>query len=165
MIVAYLPLRRLGRRGHALSAAAADSGDGDVRAARRRRVLRDRATTSGRQLEAGRDVASATIATVVFLMIQVRSRDQTFAADGLGSQGLFTAILVAMVCVRVQKLFTDWNLVIRMPASVPPIVYESFLSLVPLFLLVLVFLAGPLRARAWTSTWPCSRRLSRWCSR
>jgi PTS system cellobiose-specific IIC component len=41
--------------------------------------------------------------------------------------------------VRVQKLFTDWNLVIRMPASVPPVVYESFLSLVPLFCLVVVF--------------------------
>jgi PTS system cellobiose-specific IIC component len=39
----------------------------------------------------------------------------------------------------VQKLFTDWNLVIRMPASVPPIVYESFLSLVPLFFLVVAF--------------------------
>ena len=41
-----------------------------------------------------------------------------------GSRGLFTAILIAIVCVRVQKLFADANLVIRMPASVPPIVYQ-----------------------------------------
>jgi PTS system cellobiose-specific IIC component len=92
----------------------------------------------GRQLKQDAMV-SAIIATVIFLMIQVRIEDQTFAADGMGSKGLFAAIIVALVCARVQKLFTDWNLVIRMPASVPPIVYESFLSLVPLFFLVLLF--------------------------
>ncbi len=59
--------------------------------------------------------------------------------DGLGSRGLFTAILVALVTVRVQKLFADRNLVIRMPASVPAVVYQSFLSLVPLMFLVVVF--------------------------
>jgi cellobiose PTS system EIIC component len=84
-------------------------------------------------------LVSALMAAVIFLMLQVNPADQTFATDGLGSKGLFTAILVALICVRVQKLFTDWNLVIRMPASVPPIVYESFLSLVPLFFLVVAF--------------------------
>jgi PTS system cellobiose-specific IIC component len=87
-------------------------------------------------------LVSATIAAVVFLMVQIDPADpadQRFVKDALGSQGLFTGILIALVCVRGQKLFTDWNLVIRMPASVPPIVYESFLSLVPLFFLVVVF--------------------------
>jgi PTS system cellobiose-specific IIC component len=62
-----------------------------------------------------------------------------FEMERLGSQGLFTAILVALVCVRVQKFVTDKNAVIRLPASVPPIVYESFLSLSPMLLLVLAF--------------------------
>jgi cellobiose PTS system EIIC component len=84
-------------------------------------------------------VVSAMIATAIFLMIQVNPTDQTLVMDGLGSKGLFTAILVALVCVRVQKLFTDWGVVIRMPANVPPIVYQSFLSLVPLFFLVVAF--------------------------
>jgi PTS system cellobiose-specific IIC component len=91
-------------------------------------------------------MVSAMIAAVVFLMLQVKPDDptlapngQTLVPQGLDSRGLFTAILVALVCVRVQKLFTDWNLVIRMPASVPPVVYESFLSLVPLFFLVTAF--------------------------
>ena len=82
---------------------------------------------------------SATMATVIFLMIQVNVKDQAFVMDGLGSKGLFTAILIALVVVRVQKLFTDWNLVIRLPANVPPIVAQSFLSLVPLLFLVVVF--------------------------
>jgi PTS system cellobiose-specific IIC component len=84
-------------------------------------------------------LVSASVATVIFLMLQINLKEQTFATEGLGSRGLFTAILVALVCVRVQKLFADWNLVIRMPASVSPVVYESFLSLVPLFFLVVVF--------------------------
>ena len=84
-------------------------------------------------------LVSAVIATVIFMMIQINPADQTFVTDGLGSKGLFTAILVALICVRVQKFFNDWNLVIKLPESVPQMVYESFVSLIPLFFLVLVF--------------------------
>jgi len=38
-------------------------------------------------------IVSASIATVVFLMLQVDLTDQTFRMDGLGSNGLFTAIV------------------------------------------------------------------------
>jgi PTS system cellobiose-specific IIC component len=41
--------------------------------------------------------------------------DFTMAMDNLGSAGLFTAILIALIVVRVQKLFTDANLVIKLP--------------------------------------------------
>jgi cellobiose PTS system EIIC component len=88
-------------------------------------------------------VVSAGIATAVYLMIQLDLGDGAdsigFDMNRLGSQGLFTAILIALVCVRVQKLLTDQNAVIRLPPSVPPIVYESFLSLSPLFLLMVSF--------------------------
>jgi PTS system cellobiose-specific IIC component len=88
-------------------------------------------------------IVSATIATVVFLMIQLKlgekPDDIAFSMDSLGSKGLFTAVLIALICVRVQKFFTDKNIVIKLPENVPPVVYESFLSLSPLFFLVLVF--------------------------
>jgi cellobiose PTS system EIIC component len=84
-------------------------------------------------------IVSASIATLVFLMIQIELDDLTVSMDNLGSKGLFTAILVALICVPVQKFFTDKNFVIKMPQNVPPAVYESFLSLTPLFFLVLVF--------------------------
>lgn len=88
-------------------------------------------------------IVSATMATVVFLMIQLKlgekPEDITFSMDGLGSKGLFAAVLIALICVRVQKWFTDKNLVIKLPENVPAVVYESFLSLSPLFFLVLVF--------------------------
>jgi cellobiose PTS system EIIC component len=86
-------------------------------------------------------VVSASMATLVFLLVQldIQAEDQVLVMDGLGSKGLFTAVLIALITVRVQKFFTDQKLVIRLPESVPPIVYESFLSLTPMIFLVLVF--------------------------
>jgi cellobiose PTS system EIIC component len=82
-------------------------------------------------------ITSGVLATVVFLLIQVDVKEQTLTMAGLGSQGLFTAILVALVSVRVQKLMMDHGAVIRMPESVPAAVQESFLSLTPMIALVL----------------------------
>ena len=84
-------------------------------------------------------LVSASMAGVVFLMLQIDIADQALGMDGLGSKGLFTAMLIALVTVHVQKFFSDRNLVIRLPASVPAIVYESFLSLTPLFFLIVMF--------------------------
>lgn len=84
-------------------------------------------------------LVSATMAAVVFMLIQIEPADLTFRTAGLGSQGLFTAIIVSLVVVRTQKFFTDHGIVITMPDTVPSVVYQSFLSLVPLLALVLVF--------------------------
>jgi cellobiose PTS system EIIC component len=84
-------------------------------------------------------IVSASMAALVFLLIQVRPEDQSLSMDGLGSSGVFTAILVALVTVRVQKFFTDRNWVIALPRHVPAVVYETFLSLSPMIFLVTVF--------------------------
>jgi PTS system cellobiose-specific IIC component len=89
----------------------------------------------GRRL--GQDaISSASIASVVFLMLQIDPANGTLRMAGLGSSGLFTAILIALVTVRIQKFFADRNVVIRLPASVPAVVQQSFLSLTPLIFLV-----------------------------
>ena len=84
-------------------------------------------------------IVSASMTLVVFLLLQIDRATMSLQMSGLGSQGLFTAIIAALIVVRVQKLFADWNVVIRMPASVPPVVYQSFLSLTPLTFLILLF--------------------------
>jgi PTS system cellobiose-specific IIC component len=84
-------------------------------------------------------VVSASMAALVFLLIQVRPEDQNLSMDGLGSSGLFTAILVSLVTVRVQKFFTDRHWVIALPRHVPAVVYETFLSLSPMIFLVVAF--------------------------
>ncbi len=92
----------------------------------------------GKQLKQD-PMISASMATLIFLLLQLKLEDLAFPMDRLGSKGLFTAVLIALITVRVQKFFTDKNMVIKMPESVPAVVYESFLSLTPLFFLVVVF--------------------------
>jgi PTS system cellobiose-specific IIC component len=84
-------------------------------------------------------ISSACIATLVFLLISLDPESQGLVKDSLGSKGLFTAILIALICVRTQKFFNDRGMVIKLPASVPAVVYESFASLVPMIFLVVVF--------------------------
>lgn len=84
-------------------------------------------------------IISASMSALLFLLIQLQLKDQTLTMDGLGSKGLFSAILVSIITVRVQKFFNDKRLVIQLPSSVPSVVYESFLSLTPMFFLVLLF--------------------------
>jgi len=88
-------------------------------------------------------IVSATMATLVFLLIQLKvgdsAEDIAFSMDSLGSKGLFTAVLIALISVRVQKYFSDRNFVIKLPENVPAVVYESFVSLSPLFFLVTLF--------------------------
>lgn len=83
-------------------------------------------------------LVNASMATLVFLLIQLEVKDQTFVMDNLGSKGLFTAVLIALIAVRVAKFLNDKQLVIRLPESVPAVVYESFLSLSPMFFMVVV---------------------------
>jgi PTS system cellobiose-specific IIC component len=87
------------------------------------------------------------MATLIFLMLQFQRGEAidgelgalALNMDGLASGGLFTAILVALVSVRIQKALNDYNLVIKLPKSVPEVVYESFLSLVPMLCLMIGF--------------------------
>ena len=84
-------------------------------------------------------ILSATQSALVFLLIQLEMKDQTLVMEGLGSKGLFTAILIALVTVRIQKAFTDANWVIRLPDSVPKVVSDTFISLTPTVFLVVAF--------------------------
>lgn len=84
-------------------------------------------------------LVSAVVAITAFLLIQIDPTTHTVTAEGLGSKGLFTAILVAVLSVRVQKFFAERKLMVRMPRSVPVIVAESFQALSPLFFLVIAF--------------------------
>ena len=49
----------------------------------------------------------------------------------LGSRGLFAALIVAIVSVKIYGVFVDKNITIKMPASVPPFISKSFGSIIP----------------------------------
>lgn len=84
-------------------------------------------------------IVSGMVALVAFLLIQVDLKEQTLSMAALGSKGLFTAILVALLSVFIQRKMTDFGAVIRLPKSVPEVVQESFLSLTPMVVMVLGF--------------------------
>lgn len=88
-------------------------------------------------------LSAALTSVLLFLMIHLSLDSHTgepeLSIGCLGASGLFTAIMVAVVSVRVQKFFYDRNFVIRMPESVPAAVYESFQALVPLVFLIAAF--------------------------
>lgn len=62
----------------------------------------------------------------------------------LGAQGLFTAIIVSLVSVEVTRLCAKYKLTIRLPESVPPFLAETFSSIIPMLLNILIFFGGNL---------------------
>jgi len=84
-------------------------------------------------------IISASMSTLIFFLLQFDPEDGSLIFDNLGSSGIFTAILIAFISVRVQKFFTDKNFVFRLPKNVPHVVYESFVSLSPLLALLVGF--------------------------
>lgn len=51
--------------------------------------------------------------------------------DNFGSTGLFTAIIIALISVRVSKFIVDHNWIIRMPDVVPEGILNGFNSIIP----------------------------------
>ncbi len=52
-------------------------------------------------------------------------------ATHLDNTGLFTAIVISLVSVEVYRFFVQRNLVISMPAGVPPAIANAFVALIP----------------------------------
>lgn len=58
----------------------------------------------------------------------------------LGTTGIFTAIIMAIVAVQIYRLCVKHNLIIKMPDAVPEGVSRSFTALIPAFLVAFVVL-------------------------
>lgn len=80
------------------------------------------------------------ISFIGFMMLQV-NEEYAMATTYFGSKGIFTALLVAIFCVKVLQIFTENNWVIRFPDGVPPAVSKSFSALIPsVFALTILFI-------------------------
>lgn len=62
----------------------------------------------------------------------------------LGAQGLFTAIIVALVSVEVTRFCQTKGITIKMPDGVPPFLSETFGAIVPMLANILIFFGGNL---------------------
>ncbi|WP_077602191.1 MULTISPECIES: PTS sugar transporter subunit IIC [Oceanobacillus] len=54
-------------------------------------------------------------------------------ADNLGSTGMFTAIIVAIISTEIHRYLIKKDIVIKMPEGVPPMVTNAFTALIPVF--------------------------------
>jgi cellobiose PTS system EIIC component len=55
-----------------------------------------------------------------------------------GSQGLFVAIVIALISTEIYRFVIQKNIVIKMPPGVPPAVSKSFVALIPGFAVILL---------------------------
>ncbi|WP_265459779.1 PTS sugar transporter subunit IIC [Enterococcus sp. HY326] len=63
-----------------------------------------------------------------------------FAFTWLGAQGLFVAIIMALLVGRIYVFIIQKDLVIKMPDGVPPTVSRSFAAIIPAFVTLVVAL-------------------------
>ena len=88
--------------------------------------------------------------TAMLMFIMVVAPVQTVALAGpgttfqglgytfLGATGLFTAIIVALVSVEITRFCEKHNWIVKMPDVVPPFLQDSFSSMIPLLLNVVI---------------------------
>jgi len=57
----------------------------------------------------------------------------------LGAQGLFVAMIVAVVTVEVSRFCQTHNVVIKLPDAVPPAMGESFTAIIPMLFSTIIF--------------------------
>lgn len=60
--------------------------------------------------------------------------------EWLGAKGIFTAILISLISTRLYIYIKQKGWTIKMPANVPPVVSSSFSSLIPGFIVAILFL-------------------------
>lgn len=115
------------------------------------------------KIKAGSPIQAGFISIICYLIvaapIQTVSNEagsmSVININNLGAQGLFIAILVSLISVRITKFALDKNLVIKMPDAVPTGVIEGFNAIIPgainiIFWYGLTLLIGYLSGGAYT---------------
>ena len=72
-------------------------------------------------------VASGIMSIVAFLIL-CPAND---AASWIGTSGMFGAIVIGLLTAWVFRIFVEKNVVIKMPAGVPPMVAQAFTAVIP----------------------------------
>ncbi|MGL4561370.1 MAG: PTS sugar transporter subunit IIC [Brevinema sp.] len=77
------------------------------------------------------------ISTVIFFMVAGQVKDNTLVMDFLGANGLFTAIIVALLSVEITE-FIDQKIKIKLDKSIPSAIVVFLNSLLPLVFNILI---------------------------
>nr|WP_073296126.1 PTS transporter subunit EIIC [Parolsenella massiliensis] len=94
------------------------------------------------------ELANGIVTLVLFMMVcspikSVTLQDGTTASvldsTYLGGSGMFTAIIVSLIAVRIIKLCQDKHIVLTMPDSVPQYLADSFSAVIPLVINIVLW--------------------------
>lgn len=103
-----------------------------------------------KNLELGGTMANGIVTMVLFLLVAAPMQTVTLAGDEaatmtvldtsfLGGTGLFTALIMPIISVRIIKFCQDKHITLRMPDSVPQFLQDSFAALVPLVINIVLW--------------------------
>ncbi|MDR2869691.1 MAG: PTS sugar transporter subunit IIC [Deferribacteraceae bacterium] len=80
-------------------------------------------------------IAVGLLSLAAFLILTPLGQSTEYGAvitfEWLGSRGMFVAMVIGIVTVKIFQFFVKRNIMIRMPAGVPPEVVRSFQALIP----------------------------------
>lgn len=83
-------------------------------------------------------ISGGSLSLMAFIVIQL-SDDYSIDPSGFDSTGLFTAIITSIVAVEIYHLCIKKNWVVHLPEGVPPAVSNSFVSLIPAAITLVLF--------------------------
>lgn len=84
------------------------------------------------------------LALMAFLLITplgaiADTKIRYLSLEYIGSRGMIVGMITALVASRIYVLLMEKNVVIKMPPSVPPFVSKTFSSLIPGFIIAIIF--------------------------
>lgn len=75
-------------------------------------------------------LSSSIVAFTTFVVTQTNN-EYIINTANFGVNGLFLGMVVAIIAVQIIRFFVRRNMVVKLPKSVPPMVYSSFEMLIP----------------------------------
>lgn len=80
------------------------------------------------------------ISVSAYFILLAQMEDGGFAVSNFEAQGLFTAMITALIATSIYSYTVHKNLIIKMPESVPSFVSRSFNALIPAAVVLPIFL-------------------------
>lgn len=83
-------------------------------------------------------ISGAGLSTMAFVVLSFNDKFK-IDVENFSSSGLFTAIITAFITVSIYKWFIKRNIIIKLPEGVPSAVSNSFVALLPGFVILILF--------------------------
>ncbi|WP_238902808.1 MULTISPECIES: PTS sugar transporter subunit IIC [unclassified Clostridium] len=84
------------------------------------------------------------VAPSTYYTLEGGAKISALSTTYLGAQGMFTSILVAMISVEITHFCIKHKVTIKLPDSVPPSLVETFATIIPLLINIIVFFGSNL---------------------